>query len=267
LQPKPFLLSRQKQLKEKENRSFFEFFSEMWKKGGSAFVSFSSLAMSKHQRPPHNSLLFKKDFVKRGAFIVFEGVDRCGKSTQSRLLVEFLKNKGVDVVHTAFPQRGTPIGQKINDYLKNTTHIDDEELHLIFSDNRWEFCDWILEHLRSGKTIVSDRYAFSGVAYSTAKGLDFEKCKEPDKGLPAPDLVIFLDAPIEEVVKRADFGQERYEKEAFQHKVRESFLKLVSSDWLVLDATKSIPELSSKISEAVTKKVTESETLEIRRLW
>jgi thymidylate kinase len=67
-------------------------------------------------------------------------------------------------------------------------------VHLLFSANRWEAVKSLKARLNSGETLVCDRYAFSGVAFTAAKGtLDLEWCKNPDRGLPAPDAVIYLD--------------------------------------------------------------------------
>ena len=67
-------------------------------------------------------------------------------------------------------------------------------MHLLFSANRWEAVKSLKARLNSGETLVCDRYAFSGVAFTAAKGtLDLEWCKNPDRGLPAPDAVIYLD--------------------------------------------------------------------------
>ena len=61
------------------------------------------------------------------------------------------------------------------------------------------------------------RYAFSGVAFSAAKeGLTIDWCKQPDRGLPKPDLVCFLDVSPEEARKRGGFGEEKYEESGFQ---------------------------------------------------
>lgn len=81
--------------------------------------------------------------------------------------------------------------------------------------------------------MVVDRYAFSGVAFSSAKGLDLEWCRNPDIGLLSPDLVLFLDLNIDEAEKRGGFGQERYEKRELQIKVREEFFKLKDDTWKV----------------------------------
>ena len=66
-----------------------------------------------------------------------------------------------------------------------------------------------------GTNFVCDRYAYSGVAYSGAKGLDFQWCLNADRGLLKPDLVIYMDLDMETIKKRAGFGDERYEKVEF----------------------------------------------------
>jgi dTMP kinase len=84
-----------------------------------------------------------------------------------------------------------------------------------------------------GMTLVLDRYACSGVAYTSAKGLPLEWCKAPDGGLPKPDLTIFLDVPIEGSSSRDGFGEERYEKRDFQVMVRKRFDQLKDDTWIV----------------------------------
>lgn len=71
----------------------------------------------------------------------------------------------------------------INDFLANKTDISNEAVHLLFSANRWESMKEIDEILSSGKNIICDRYWYSGVAYSYAKGLNFEWCMAADQGL------------------------------------------------------------------------------------
>lgn len=78
-----------------------------------------------------------------------------------------------------------------------------------------------------------DRYAYSGVAYSSAKGMSLDWCKLPDVGLPAADLVIFIDVPIEQGESREGFGEERYEKGEFQRIVRKRFDQLADPSWRV----------------------------------
>jgi len=93
--------------------------------------------------------------------------------------------------------------------------------------------------LLSGTTLVVDRYAYSGVAFTAAKGLDINWCKHPDVGLLRPDLVLFLDLPIEAAELRGGFGEERYEKRDLQIKVRDLFLQLKDPLWKIIDADRS----------------------------
>jgi hypothetical protein len=84
--------------------------------------------------------------------------------------------------------------------------LDDRAVHLLFSANRWEASDDICRLLASGRVVVCDRYAYSGVAFSSAKGLDIDWCKAPDQGLPAPDCVIFLDISQDDAERRGGYG-------------------------------------------------------------
>jgi len=168
-------------------------------------------------------------------FIVFEGIDRSGKSTQSKKLVETLKAAGVDAIPRRFPERSTTVGGLIDAYLQRKSETEDHAIHLLFSANRWELKETIKKELLAGKTVVCDRYAYSGVAFSSAKGLDIEWCKNPDRGLLRPDLVLFVDLSVDEALKRGQFGEERYEKDDFQRKVAEKFQQLRESSWHVLD--------------------------------
>ena len=92
---------------------------------------------------------------------------------------------------------------------------------------------------------------YSGVAYTAAKGISIEWCKQPDVGIPQPDLVIFFDADVQKLQSRGEFGEERYEKIEFQKKVRENFLKLKGDNWVTIDASKPIEEVTSDVQKAV----------------
>jgi len=122
-----------------------------------------------------------------------------------------------------FPNRATPTGLLIDLYLRQKIELHDETIHLLFSANRWEMAKSIVEDLNQGTAVVCDRYAFSGVAYSTAKGLDFEWCQGPDRGLPMPDGVFFLHVDEEKGASRTGYGDERYENSTMQSRVRAEF--------------------------------------------
>ncbi|KAK9826824.1 hypothetical protein WJX81_004382 [Elliptochloris bilobata] len=187
---------------------------------------------------------------QRGAFILFEGVDRCGKTTQSRRLVEHLQAVGVDAELWRFPDRTTAIGRMIDAYLSCKAEADDAAMHLLFSANRWEKRAALLAALAAGRTLVVDRYAYSGVAFTAAKrlpGLDLAWCQAPDRGLPAPDAIIYLELSIEDAMARGGFGGERYEREELQREVARQFMAMRDGAWHVLDASQSEGALHTQV--------------------
>ncbi|XP_019163358.1 PREDICTED: thymidylate kinase-like isoform X1 [Ipomoea nil] len=189
--------------------------------------------------------------ISRGALIVFEGLDRCGKTSQSSRLVKYLDNLGHSIQSWRFPDRNTGIGQMISSYLANKSHLDDRAIHLLFSANRWEKRSLMEETLKSGTTIIVDRYSYSGVAFSAAKGLDIQWCKAPDIGLLAPDLVLYLDISPERAAERGGYGGERYEQLEFQKKVALSYKALQDSSWKIIDATLPMEDIEKELREIV----------------
>jgi dTMP kinase len=159
--------------------------------------------------------------------------------------------------------RSTEIGKMINAYLTSSAELDDRCVHLLFSANRWEAASGIRAALERGETVVIDRYAYSGIAFSAAKGvqgMDLDWCASPDKGLPQPDVVMFMRLPPAVAEARGGFGEERYEKTAFQAKVREQFDSMRTgvakgaggpgvdgSVWVDVDAHGTIDEVAERV--------------------
>uniref|UniRef100_A0A8C8SF27 Thymidylate kinase n=1 Tax=Pelusios castaneus TaxID=367368 RepID=A0A8C8SF27_9SAUR len=208
---------------------------------------------------------------RRGALVVLEGVDRSGKSTQSRRLVEALCAGGHLAQLLSFPDRTTEIGQLISAYLGHKSNLEDHTVHLLFSANRWEQVPLIKNKLNQGITLVVDRYAFSGVAFTSAKeNFSLDWCKQPDVGLPKPDLILFLELSTLEAAKREDFGNERYEHSSFQEKVLQHYHHLMKDktlNWKILDASKSIEELHNEIKSFTEVVIKEVQDKPIGELW
>ncbi|PSN75418.1 thymidylate kinase [Corynespora cassiicola Philippines] len=198
--------------------------------------------------------------MARGKLIVFEGLDRAGKSTQCARLASALRDDGVKVRHLRFPDRTTPIGRMINEYLSGQTESEDHVIHLLFSANRWEAAASIREDIAAGVTVVVDRYYYSGCVYSAAKAnpeLSLEWARHPDVGLPRPDLCLFLDISAEEAAKRGGYGTEKYEKKEMQDRVRELFDQLIrgkdGEDFVRVDGGKSLDEVHQALLEQARK--------------
>lgn len=202
--------------------------------------------------------------MTRGRLILIEGLDRTGKTTQSNILLDKLKPNATLI---KFPDRSTEIGQLIDKYLTDRSFVlPDQAVHLLFSANRWEVAQSIRELLFAGKHVVLDRYVYSGIAYSAAKGvagMDRNWCLQPDKGLLKPDLTIFLtNANVCENQSRQGFGDERYEVSEFQQEVKKQFYKVFedlekkqNTLKLLNVAGKSIEQVANDIWDVVQPKV------------
>lgn len=144
------------------------------------------------------------------------------------------------------------MGRLIDSYLSGKDNSEDDVIHLLFAANRLEKRKELVSKLRQGKTIVMDRYAQSGAAFTLAKnspGLDLSWCKAVEAGkLPGPDIVFFLRAPVEVAVKRGGFGDERYEVVEFQKKVLDWYDKLSKMEgWAEVDAAQSIETVHATV--------------------
>lgn len=193
--------------------------------------------------------------MKRGALIVFEGCDRCGKTTQCALLAATMPDSKV----IAFPDRTLPSGQLINRYLNDANQdMSDEAIHLLFAMNRWERQAEMEKLLNSGTTLIVDRYSYSGIAYSVAKGLDYEWCRAPERGLLQPDKVFYLATnEVSTLAGRERYGEERYETSHFQKKVSDAFDQMYAAaktdDWVKIDANQNITTISKIIKNILQK--------------
>ncbi|XP_077572673.1 thymidylate kinase [Stigmatopora nigra] len=207
----------------------------------------------------------------RGALIVLEGVDKAGKTTQCKKLVQALQERGHTAEMMRFPDRSTTIGKLISAYLEKKSDLEDHTVHLLFSANRWEMVPEMKRKLERGTTLVVDRYAFSGAAFTSAKpGFTLDWCTRPDVGLPKPDVVLFLRLNPAEAASRGRYGEERYEDAAFQSAVLERFESLMedsSVEWKVVDASGTIEHVHHDIVQKSLEAVGVAQTRPLGELW
>ncbi len=131
-------------------------------------------------------------------------------------------------------------------------------IHLLFSANRWEAAAQIRADIAEGVTIVIDRYYYSGIVYSAAKDrpdLTIKWAREPEVGLPRPDICLFLDIMPEAAAGRGGFGVEKYENSRMQRRVRALFFELLplpeGQDVRVVNANQSIDKVTEQMSGLV----------------
>ncbi|PID44610.1 MAG: dTMP kinase [Proteobacteria bacterium] len=140
--------------------------------------------------------------IKGGIFIVFEGIDGTGKSTQLKRLKTFLEKEGYDVISTCEPTDG-PFGQKIRALYKNRASLSPaEELDLFISDRKDHVDQLISPALANGKIVLCDRYFLSTAAYQGAAGIDPDKIFAAHAFAPIPDLALILETGAEESIRR-----------------------------------------------------------------
>ena len=147
----------------------------------------------------------------------------------------------------------------------------------LFSTNRWEAAPSLVSTLQAGTTVICDRYAYSGVAFTAAKNnvtTPYEWCKGADVGLPRPDAVVFLTVSEEVQEARGSYGDERYETTEIQRSVRTMFDKLKDDDanampWTVVNADGTMEEVAAEIQKAVNKTLerVRAENPPIAKLW
>lgn len=191
----------------------------------------------------------------RGLFIVFEGPDKSGKSTQAKLLVEKLRALGLDVVHTREPG-GTSFAEEIRRILLSRDHsVEPRAELLLYEAARAQHTEETLRPaLAAGKIVVCERYTLSTLVYQGhARGLD-RRLVEAANDLATdglkPDVTFIIDIPSAEFDARdVEREHDRLESEpaAFRRKVREGYRKLAPKNAVVLDGRKSVQAIQEEI--------------------
>ena len=193
--------------------------------------------------------------MKKGLFICIEGIDASGKTTQAKLLVKNLNEKGYEAIYTSEPTRGF-FGQILRrKILYGNERVPAVIEALLFALDRLEHVEKEIEPaLKEGKIVVSDRYVYSSIAYQGSAGLDLTWIEEINRWAIKPDLAIYLDVPAEVVIKRLKEKRSVMETLENQKKVREIYLKLVKEGRLVLvDGNRSVEEIEKEILQKVLK--------------
>lgn len=192
----------------------------------------------------------------RGLFIVLEGPDKSGKSTQARMLAERLS----DVVHTREPG-GTSFAEEVRRILLDPKYSVHPlaELLLYEASRAQHTEETIRPALKAGKTVVCERYTLSTRVYQGfARGLDMGVVDEANAlatGGLKPDLTVVLDVPSSEFETRdKDRKLDRLESEpeSFRQKVREGYKKLAPKGALIIDGRLPADEIHRKIMEHVS---------------
>ena len=197
-----------------------------------------------------------------GLFVSFEGGDGAGKSTQLRLLAQWLESLGREVVVTREPG-GTELGRMLRTAVLHGDHVDARTEALLYATDRAHHVHTVVRPaLERGAVVLTDRYLDSSVAYQ-GNGRDLGEDEVERLSLWAadgllPHLTVLLDLDPSAGLARLGGEPDRLERagDAFHRRVRETFLRRAGADasgrWLVLDATRPVEDVQRAVRERVT---------------
>lgn len=190
-----------------------------------------------------------------GLFIVIEGIDGTGKSTQAKRLGEWLASQGREVVLSREPTAG-PWGKKVRESAATGRLSPEDELQYFLNDRRQHVEELIAPSLAAGKVVILDRYYFSTMAYQGARGFDpAEIRRKNEEFAPVPDLLLIMDldvdSALERIGARGDTANE-FEKRENLERCREIFLSLKDESFVrVIDTRGTLDKVAARVREAV----------------
>lgn len=191
-------------------------------------------------------------------FITFEGIDGCGKSTQARLLLEYMNKSGVETILVREPG-GTNISESIREILLHSSsgQMGDRTESLLMTASRAQLTqEVIIPNMEQGKFVIADRYSDSTLAYQGGgRNLDIEWLIELNNYATftlLPDITFFVDIRSEEALRRLDSNKDRIEGEGieFQARVRKTYHELAerfNDRYVILDGYGEINDIHQKV--------------------
>ncbi|MBO8144321.1 MAG: dTMP kinase [Thermodesulfobacterium sp.] len=188
----------------------------------------------------------KLEFLRKGKLITIEGIDGAGKTTFAKALYEKLKEKGINCIFSCEPTFG-PFGKKIKEILIKGENSSQELRALFLKDRMWHVENIIIPALEEGKWVILDRYYLSTLAYQGSQGLPLkELLVENETIAPIPDLIIYLDLPLEIAFERIETRKKKlsfFEKKEFLKNVKKNYAGFLGLfHYLIIDATKAVEE-------------------------
>lgn len=204
---------------------------------------------------------------RNGKFITLEGPEGSGKSTQARLLADYLTEKGIDVVRTREPG-GVSIAEQLREMLLNPDNVicARAELLLYASGRAQHTEELILPALKEGKYVICERYTHASIAYQGyGRGLDMDLINQLNNvatGGLCPDITIILDIDVEKGLKRVetscrDFDRLECENISFHQKVRDGYLAIANDDprVLIVDSDNPVEDIHKRVVNILKEKV------------
>jgi len=189
-------------------------------------------------------------------FVVIEGIDGTGKSTQVQRLADWFSSQGREVIASREPTAG-PWGKKLRESAETGRLSPEDELQYFLNDRKQHIDELIAPSLAAGKVVILDRYYFSTMAYQGARGFDPAEIRRRNEAFaPVPDLLLILDLDVDHALTRigarGDTANE-FEKRGNLERCREIFLSLADEPFVRVIPTAGTPDdVAEKIRETVS---------------
>jgi len=187
--------------------------------------------------------------------IDLEGIDGCGKSTQSKFLMEKFEENNEKSIILKEPTSGK-YGKKLWEMLSGKREATTEQiLDLFVMDRKEHVDDKINPALKEGKIVLMDRYYYSTMAYQAAAGIDVNRIRKDNEFAPKPNIVLIFDLPADLAMKRVKGHSvaDVFEKEEHLEKVREAYLNLRDDPLVrIIDSTRTPEEIFEEVWKLVS---------------
>ncbi len=203
--------------------------------------------------------------MTQGKFIVFEGIDGSGKSTQAEILYNKLLQENIKV-HKTFEPTNKPVGTLLREYLKGNYSCDNKVLAGLFATDRLDHFlsdnNGIISLIKNGTTVICDRNYLSNFAYQGEENLDFViNLNQTVRDLLKPDVHIFIDTPVDIALDR--ISKNRTNVDMFENKkslemIRDNYKKCFKwfendENIIIIDGNRTENEVAEEIYSKVSK--------------
>lgn len=198
---------------------------------------------------------------KKGKFIVFEGLDGSGQTTQMALLEKYLKLKGKRVHLTAEPSNSL-IGGLIKALLTKYWKLSNTGMQLLYCADRAHHLEAeVLPAMAKGNVVISSRYFFSTIAFGSLNN-DTNWLEKINEKFPQPDITFFIKASPKECMKRLNrsrFRKEFFEQEKKMNKVLKTYIKISKNkkykNFYTINGEQTVDKVSQDIIKIMDKKI------------
>lgn len=198
-------------------------------------------------------------------FIVFEGIDGSGSSTQAELLYQYFQTQKIAATLSPEPSNGM-IGNMVREALRKRIKFTadpvqfNRQMAYLFAGDRHDHLyndiDGVMKLLSNGTQVITTRYYFSSLAYNANSPEEYEFIYRLNQDFPDPDLVFYFDLPVEVALARVQrrSHQEIYETQTKLTQVRNNYAQVFRNyqgQWLKLDATQPMDKIHQAVVKAV----------------